>query len=106
MIRRRKRDGSSSGHATQAFALATVVAEHYESPWVTATSYGLASLVGLARMNNDAHWASDVVAGAAIGCFVGDVVVKTNGRHRRGHDVSLVPLFGPDMRGVMLSFRF
>src|SRR5688572_3010837 len=86
-----------SGHATQAFALATVVSEHYDSPWVTATSYGLAGLVGLARLNNDEHWASDVLAGAAIGCFVGDVVVKFNGRHRRDGDVALIPLIGPDM---------
>jgi hypothetical protein len=62
-------------------------------------------MVALARVNNDAHWASDVIAGAAIGCFVGDVVVKTNGRHRRD-DVSLIPLIGPDVTGVMLSFRF
>jgi membrane-associated phospholipid phosphatase len=43
--------------------------------------YGGASLVALSRMYNNAHWASDVVAGAAIGTIVGLKVVKFQHSH-------------------------
>jgi len=70
--------GSSfpSGHATQAFAVASVIASHYESPWIQAAAYGLAGLVGLSRMEQGAHYASDVLAGALIGISVGKAVVR------------------------------
>jgi membrane-associated phospholipid phosphatase len=38
--------------------------------------YGGATLVGVSRMYNNAHWGSDVVIGAAIGTFGGIKVVK------------------------------
>jgi membrane-associated phospholipid phosphatase len=96
-------DSFPSGHATQAFAVATVIAEHYDSLWIKLTAYGLASAVGYARMNNDAHWSSDVLAGAAIGAFVGHVVVRFNQHHR---DVSLQPVIDRNMQGAQLSFSF
>jgi membrane-associated phospholipid phosphatase len=48
--------------------------------------YGGATLVGLSRMYNNAHWASDVVLGAAIGTFSGIKVV----RYSHGHSNNLV----------------
>jgi len=92
-----------SGHATQAFAVATVIAEHYDSLWITLTAYGLASTVGYARLNNDEHWTSSVLAGAAIGTFVGRVVVHFNQHHR---DVSLQPVIERHMQGAQISFSF
>jgi hypothetical protein len=44
-----------SGHTTEAFALASVIAGHYDETWVTGASYGIASLVGLARSYHAAH---------------------------------------------------
>jgi len=92
-----------SGHTTQAFAVASVIAAHYDSIWIKAASYGLASMVGYARLNNDAHWASDVVAGAAIGTFVGHVVVHFNQKHRH---VALTPILGAHLQGVQLIWSF
>jgi hypothetical protein len=92
-----------SGHATQAFTVATVISRHYPSPWVRVTCYGLATSVGLARINNDAHWGSDVVAGAAIGTFVGNLVVDVNQRHRQ--QISITPMTDPEMRGVMITWE-
>ena len=94
------RDSFSSGHTSEAFALASVISEHYPSPWVQVTSYGLASMVGYARLLDKRHWTSDVLAGAAIGTFVGKAVVHFNQKHR---NVSLQPIVGPDIHGAEIS---
>lgn len=82
-----------SGHATTAFAAASAVTAEIaqwskESNWsptvpilVGVTMYGGATLVGWARMYTDKHWASDVIAGAAIGTFSGIKVVRYAYRH-------------------------
>jgi membrane-associated phospholipid phosphatase len=76
-----------SGHATAAFsAAAAVVAETSEwwpnSTWYVApVMYGGATIVGLSRIYNDQHWASDVLMGAAIGTFSGLKVVRFNHTH-------------------------
>ena len=93
-------DSFSSGHTTEAFALASVISEHYDTPWVQVTSYGLASAVGYARLNNNRHWPSDVLAGATIGTFVGKTVVHFNARHRQ---VKVQPIVGPNVHGVEMS---
>lgn len=90
-----------SGHTTQAFAIASVIASHYRSPWVKAGAYGLAGAVGWARMENDAHYASDVVAGALIGTIVGRTVVRLNGSDRLALEAS--PSLDPNAPGVALT---
>jgi hypothetical protein len=85
--RQRPGDGDDesfpSNHATQAFTVATVISRHYaHRPWVGRLAYAVATGVAFARVQNDDHWASDVVAGAAIGSFVGHTVVTTNERRR------------------------
>lgn len=67
-------DSFPSGHTSSAFALATVVADNYESKWVKFASYGLAMAVGLGRINQGAHWASDVAGGALVGIGVGKLI--------------------------------
>jgi membrane-associated phospholipid phosphatase len=83
--------------------LASVITEHYNAPWVQVTSYGLASAVGYARLNNNRHWPSDVLAGATIGTFVGKTVVHFNDRHRQ---VSIQPIVGPDIHGAEMSLAW
>ena len=69
------RQSFPSGHTTEAFTLASVVATR-SSGWIVPTvAYGLAAAVGLSRMNDQAHYASDVVTGALIGTLVGRSVV-------------------------------
>lgn len=92
-----------SGHTTQAFAIASVVASHYESPWVKWGAYGVAALVAWARLENRAHYASDVIAGAAIGTLVGRTVVRVN-RERR-FNIGLAPSLDPAAPGVALTIR-
>jgi len=73
-----------SGHTTQAFSLASVIAEHYDVWWVDIASYGIATLVGLARIEQEAHFPSDVVASGIIGTLVGKAIVRYNKGHRAG----------------------
>jgi hypothetical protein len=96
-------DSFSSGHTTEAFALASVISEHYQSLWVQVTCYSLASTVGYARLNNNRHWPSDVLAGAAIGTFVGKTVVHFNEKHRQ---LSIQPIVGPDIHGAQMSLEW
>jgi hypothetical protein len=103
----RDRGGMSfpSGHATQAFAVASVIAAHYDSPWVKVAAYGLAGLVGLARMEQGEHFASDVLAGALIGTAVGNAVVRFHDSERL--HISFAPSMNPRAHGaaLMLSLR-
>jgi len=98
-----------SGHATQAFVVASVISAHSDQLWVSATAYTLAGLVGFARVYHNAHWTSDVVAGALIGTLVGRSVVALNKRIRSGdHTVRIVfaPIFEHDARGAGLTVVF
>ncbi len=76
-----------SGHVTAAFAAASAVTAETSRWWphqkllIGAAMYGGATLVGLSRMYDDKHWASDVVLGAAIGTFSGLKVVKYHHSH-------------------------
>lgn len=76
-----------SGHSTTAFAFASVVSRETQmwwpqSRWYLGTlMYGGATLVGMSRMYNNVHWASDVLGGAAIGTLIGLKVVKYSHSH-------------------------
>lgn len=71
-----------SGHTIAAFAFASTVTRESQFWWphaafyVGTVFYGGAGLVGLSRVYNNQHWASDVVAGAALGTIVGLKVVR------------------------------
>jgi membrane-associated phospholipid phosphatase len=94
-----------SGHATEAFALASVISAHYDETWVKCSSYTMAGLVGLARTYHDAHFASDVLAGALIGTTVGQSIVAHN-QQRRSGKIALVPETMPGLIGVRLTGAF
>jgi len=56
-----------SGHTTAAFALATTLGDAIDKPWARVALYTFAAGTGWARMTEEEHWLSDVLAGAAIG---------------------------------------
>lgn len=56
-----------SGHTAAAFALATTLADDIHHPLATVGLYGLATATGIARIQQNRHWTSDVLIGAALG---------------------------------------
>lgn len=104
-----------SGHAAAAFAAAAAVTAETRrwSPgsivYVAPVMYGGATLVGLSRLYNDKHWASDVVMGAAVGIFSGVKVVQYTHRNPNNPvDRRLLPTaIVPDGRGgVVLAWMW
>lgn len=73
-----------SGHTTVAFAAATVYALEYKNkPWVPVFAYTAASLIGMSRLTENKHWATDVLAGAALGYLTGKQVVNNYHRYSK-----------------------
>jgi hypothetical protein len=98
-----------SGHTTEAFTLASVIASSYEDdPWVGYGVYSVAGMVGIARMYLDAHWASDVVTSAFIGTWVGKGIVSHNkSLHKSGkNNVAILPDVAPGYTGVRIVGQF
>ena len=86
-----------SGHATSAFAAASVLERHfgYRGSWPALLA---ASYVATSRLVDNRHFLSDVIFGAALGEAVGWTVV---GRHRTAK-FSLQPV--PVRGGMMIAF--
>ncbi len=61
-----------SGHTSQAFFMATLIAQHFHSSlWIVVLLYMIAVLVGITRMYVGAHYPRDVLAGAILGSVGG-----------------------------------
>jgi membrane-associated phospholipid phosphatase len=80
-----------SGHTVAAFAAAAAVTSETSRWWpsyrwaIGPAMYGGAAMVGLSRMYNNRHWASDVMMGAAIGTFAGIKIVRYHHRTHPGN---------------------
>ena len=104
-----------SGHTINAFAFASTVTRETQfwwphSAWYVGTvMYGGASLMGMSRIYNNQHWASDVIAGAAIGTVIGLKVVKYTHSHPGNHLDSELIKGRNDSQGsapLVFSFQF
>lgn len=83
-----------SGHTTSAFAVATVFATMYKDrPWIPAVSYSAATLVGLSRITENRHWATDVAVGAALGFLAGRQAVSNYHHYQAGQTKSGIARF-------------
>ncbi len=76
-----------SAETTAAFAASTALALGINRDWpghariVTPVAYTAAALVGYSRLYKNAHWASDVVAGATLGTASAVFVDRFNRRY-------------------------
>jgi membrane-associated phospholipid phosphatase len=78
-------DAFPSGHAATAFSIATVFASQYNNTKaIPIISYSMATLVGVSRLTEHQHWASDVFVGGLIGYLCGKQVVNNfNKTHQK-----------------------
>lgn len=87
-----------SGHTSASFANATVLQQHFG--WkVGVPAYGAAAYVAASRLQENRHYASDVIFGAALGIVAGRTVMIGRGAGRFA--MSPMPLPG----GIGVTFR-
>ena len=96
-------DSFPSMHTASSFAFASVMARTSESLPVAVASYCAATFVGFSRMNQNKHWASDVLLAAAIGELAGRVVVS---QHARNRSYAVIPTALEGGGGLALAGRF
>ncbi|WP_426059085.1 phosphatase PAP2 family protein [Hymenobacter sp. B1770] len=65
-----------SSHTSQAFLTATLLHEQYgrQYPWLSVSGYAVAAATGTMRVLGNKHWATDVLAGAAVGFLSAETV--------------------------------
>jgi len=89
-------DSYPSGHSTQAFAIASVVAMRSKGWALPTLAYTAATIVAMDRVNDRVHFASDVAAGAIIGTATGRFLVARHRREEAGKkprvDIELIPI--------------
>jgi membrane-associated phospholipid phosphatase len=103
-----RKGGSSfpSLHATAAFAIGTVFAESGPDDyrWVRrVVGYGIAAGTAYARLHDNQHWLSDVVAGSAIGIYSG---AFTMNRRQEKHESAVFSLAPTEVGGISLQFTY
>jgi hypothetical protein len=85
VVGRTRPDGEArsfpSGHASAAFATASTLQRHY-GPRIAIPAYAIAVYTSASRLQANSHYASDVIAGAALGIAVGRTATIQIGDHR------------------------
>jgi PAP2 superfamily len=72
-------DAFPSGHLATMMSTVTVLALNYpEKKWIRPVGYTLMTLVGLAMINNDVHWAGDYPLAIGLGYVSAKVTFKMN----------------------------
>jgi membrane-associated phospholipid phosphatase len=92
-----------SGHTAAAFAIGTVLAESGSDTHRKlrrSIGYGIGVLTAYQRVNHDAHWFSDTVAGAAIGIAAAKVIMR---RRREAEPFGHLGI-APVDDGMMLTY--
>ncbi len=91
-------DGWPSGHAIESWSLASLIAhEYHNTKLVQIAAYGLAGVVSTARFAAQKHYAGDIVAGGAMGWFIGRYVYQTHLDHSIHHHAWLTPSIVPQL---------
>lgn len=93
-----------SSHAARSFAVAAVFAESYPQP-VPFLAYTTATFIALSRIQLNEHFASDVLAGAALGFFVGKAL---SWRHKNPdflNGMNIVPFVPTASSGLGLTVQ-
>jgi hypothetical protein len=100
--RRVRPDGEArsfpSGHASAAFATASVLQRHFGRK-AAIPAYAVAAYTSASRLQANSHYASDVIVGATLGIILGRIAAVDVARTR----VAVTPTAVPGSVGLMLS---
>lgn len=106
-------DSFPSGHAITSWSLASLIAHEYghgHGKLVPVLAYALASVASTARFAAQRHYASDIVAGSAMGWFIGRYVYQTHmdhALHQHGWlHRRIAPNFQPAQHLYGIALRF
>ena len=95
-------DAFPSGHTVAAFSIATVFATQYKDRKVIPViCYSVATLVGISRLTEHQHWASDIFVGGIIGYICGKQVVT---HYNKTHQNLLYPSSSKSKNKTELTF--
>ena len=100
-----------SGHTSVAFALAQFMHHEYgeESVWFSVGAYSCAATVGIMRVAKNAHWISDVIAGAGFGMLSTELIYLTHQYKWDNEHIGRFDIFPfsiGNKKGVTLVYRF
>jgi membrane-associated phospholipid phosphatase len=97
-----------SGHTAAAFVVAGVINQEFKgkSPWISVGAYTIAGSTGVMRILNNAHWMSDVFAGAGIGLLSVHSVYFLHERFLKNKNVTLLPTTPFGGQGFTLLANF
>lgn len=93
-----------SGHTSRIFALATVLASSYDTPWIRIPAYALAGSVALQRLESNKHWLSDVVVGGTLGYLIGRSLAKYNNLIEHKSKIRVTPMVRGGLLGLNIGF--
>jgi membrane-associated phospholipid phosphatase len=100
-----------SGHTSKAFTLAQIMHKEFgeKSVWFSIGAYTCAASVGIMRVAKDAHWVSDVLAGAGIGILSTELIYLTHqykwdNEHLKRLDI--FPFQTGKQKGICLVYSF
>lgn len=98
------RNSFPSGHTTSAFAFASYVGSEHGYTW-GIPAYLIAAVVGFSRINDNAHWVNDVVAGATIGTAYGLGISLLNKKEKE-KKISITPKYSKEEQSLHLTYSF
>jgi membrane-associated phospholipid phosphatase len=94
------KDGFPSGHAIEIWSFASLISHEYApSKIVPIVTYSFATAVSVSRFTARKHYASDILAGGAMGWFIGRYVFRQhldpNIHKRYNPPIALAPFANP-----------
>lgn len=101
-----------SGHTTTAFAAAEIMNQEFgdRSVWYGVAAYSAATATGILRVYNNAHWFSNVIAGAGLGILsvkaTYAVYPHLKNLLKKNTNVSMTPFYADRATGVSITARF
>ena len=96
-------DAFPSGHTATVFSAATTIADWYHTPWISYTSYSIATGVAISRVMERMHWMSDCFVGGIVGIFGTRLVERVNFPDA---SLDLQPAARQGTYGVRIAYRW